>query len=104
MTGSVDPGEDFTQAAKREAIEETGLQQDNIKRMLETDMVFEFKDRWGDQVREKVFIIECKSHFEVVIDPDEHQDHKWVPKEELGADNVKFESNWLALRAAMELV
>lgn len=102
VTGSVDPGEEFEQAALREAIEETAIAQDNIGELIPLDMEFNFTDRWGEQVTERVFILECKRVFEPVIDPDEHQAFKWTSAKDITNKSVKFESNWQALSMAME--
>lgn len=102
ITGSVDPGEDYQDAALREAIEETGIEESNIISLTETNLVFEFDDRWGYHAKEKVFLLQAAQKFSVKIDPSEHQDFKWVPLSKLGRDSVEYESNWIALENAME--
>ena len=104
ITGSVDPGEDFPEAALREAMEETALTQENVVDMRELGMDFEFPDRWGHQAKEKVFLLECQSVFNPKLDSKEHQDYKWVSKDRINKDSVKYESNWLALQKTMELL
>jgi 8-oxo-dGTP pyrophosphatase MutT (NUDIX family) len=97
VTGSVDPGESFEQAAAREAHEETKLEGLSAPTFL--DYEFEFES-FGATHHEKVFFVraardsaECK----VQLDPNEHSDSKWV-----GADEaltlLRFESNREALR------
>src|SRR5690554_5447977 len=94
VTGSVEPGEEFSDAALREAIEETGLDKNNVKRLIETDLLFEFQDRWGFQAREKVFVLEAAVPFQVRLDPSEHQNYKWLEKRELNEQSVYYPSNW----------
>lgn len=100
ITGGVDDGEEFEHAALREAVEETGIKENQIISVRHTDMTVEFKDQWGFNVIEKIFILECDSPFEVKIDPQEHQDYKWISDQELSRECVKYDSNWQALQIA----
>ena len=50
ITGSVEQGETFIDAAIRELFEETGLS-DHLR---DTQFQFEFLDRWGFKIKEKV--------------------------------------------------
>lgn len=102
ITGSVEAGEDYLEAAMREAVEETGVKNENIVDLRDIGMGFEFQDRWGEQAKEKVFVLECGEVFTPVLDPKEHRDFKWTPREELSRASVKYESNWHALEKAME--
>lgn len=103
VTGGVDEGEDFVQAALREAQEETQITTKNIKNIIETNYEFEFVDQYKNEVIEKVFIIEAKLIWDVVIDPSEHDEFKWVPESQITQESVKFESNYKALKIAMEI-
>ena len=103
VTGGVDDGEDFIQAALREAQEETQIKTDNIKNIIETNYEFSFTDQYENQVLEKVFIIEAKSSWCVVIDPHEHVEFKWVHEDNINEKSVKFESNFQAIKIALEL-
>lgn len=103
ITGGVDEGEAYEAAALREAIEETGLSEENLEELRSLDLHFNFHDQWGNDVHEEVFLIKCKERFDVTIDPKEHQDFKWAAQTELTKDSVKFESNWQALQKAMGL-
>jgi dATP pyrophosphohydrolase len=102
ITGGVDTGEEYIEAAKREAIEETNISDDNIAHIHKTNLIFEFHDSWGNDVIEKVFFIQCKNKFEAIIDPSEHSDFNWVSAKEINQSSVHFESNFIALKAALE--
>lgn len=102
ITGGVENAESYQEAALRESAEETGIEKSNIKELRETNMEFEFFDQWQRDVREKVFALECNEIFPVKLDPQEHEDFKWVSKDEIGRDSVKYESNWLALLSQKE--
>ncbi|MFT6633812.1 MAG: 8-oxo-dGTP pyrophosphatase MutT (NUDIX family) [Bacteriovoracaceae bacterium] len=103
VTGGVDEGEDFTQAAIREAKEETNLLDENIKSIQQTQLEYSFTDQWKKNVIEKVFIIHCHKHWEIKIDPTEHHSFKWVLEENISKDSVHYESNYFALLEAMDL-
>jgi dATP pyrophosphohydrolase len=102
VTGSVEAGESYQEGALREAIEETGLTENNIKKMSPTEVVYQFVDRWKRDVKEKTYLIEVKKPWDVKIDPKEHCKYKWVPEKELHPRAVKFISNYLTLVYAME--
>ena len=57
VTGSVDEGESFEEAALREAQEETGLEIEKIVEFDGLELSFEFKDRWKKNVHEECFLI-----------------------------------------------
>jgi len=101
VTGGVDEGESFEDAALREVVEETGLDKENIAEFSSLEYQFNFHDQWGNDVHEEVFFVRCKGFFDVIIDPSEHQEFKWIKESELNRNNVKFESNWKALQKAM---
>lgn len=104
VTGSVDNGEEFEAAATREAIEETGLKRDNIKSLHKTNLSFEFFDQWSENVIEKVFVLECFSQWDIVLDPDEHEEFKWVECSSINENSVHFPSNYQALVLAKDLI
>lgn len=104
VTGSLDSGEEFEAAAIREAIEETGLTKDNIKILHKTDLSFEFFDQWKENVIEKVFVIECFDQWSVVLDPDEHEEFKWIKCNAISESSVHFPSNYQALLLAKDLI
>ena len=100
VTGSVDPGENFEQAAKRELIEETGVNAD----IIELDLNFEFHDRWGKDVFEKVYLAKVKSIPKVVISSDEHQNYKWVNLDDISQKSFGYPSNYQAYLKALEVL
>ena len=104
VTGSVDTGEEFEKAALREAMEETGLKPENIKKIHTTQLSFEFFDQWKDDVIEKVFILECFNKWDVTLDPSEHVEFKWVKSEDITEESVHFPSNYQALNLAKEII
>lgn len=103
VTGGVDEGEDFIQAAIREAKEETNLLDKNIKIIHKTELEYSFTDQWKNHVIEKVFIIHCHKHWDIKIDPTEHHTFKWVHEEDISKDSVHYESNYFALLEAKDL-
>lgn len=103
VTGGVDEGEDYIDAAKREAHEETQLLANNIKSITKSQLRFEFHDQWNNDVVEKVFFIECFQKWDVLIDTSEHCDFVWCKDNDINNESVKYESNLLALKEAMKL-
>ena len=102
ITGFVEDHEDFSTGAKREATEETNLNPENIKKVTDLGMIFEFHDRWGNDVIEEVFAIETREKWKVVLDLTEHQDFVWIKESELRRDCVHFDSNYQALLKVKE--
>ncbi|EPZ50106.1 dihydroneopterin triphosphate pyrophosphatase family protein [Bacteriovorax sp. BAL6_X] len=98
VTGSVDPGEGILDAAKRELLEETSI--DNAE-IIEIDQTFEFHDRWSKDVTEYCFLARTSQN-EIVISPQEHQGYKWVPLNQVTKKDFKYESNFIAFQKALE--
>lgn len=104
VTGSVEDDEDYIHAALREAQEETGLSAQNVEKIILSSFEFNFKDSWSDkEVTEKVYFIKCKHKWDVVIDPNEHSEFRWVEESKIHRDSVHFESNFKALTLAKEV-
>lgn len=101
VTGGVDKDEKYLDAAVREAQEETGLKLKNIHEIIDTGIIFRFHDRWGKDVKERVFVIHCKKSWDIIIDPSEHCDYKWVEERQLDKNSVEYASNVVALEAAL---
>ncbi len=103
VTGSVEKDESFQEGALREAIEETALQNSNINNITPLQLIFEFQDQWEKEVVEEVFAIEVEKKWEVILDPSEHCDFKWVSENEMNRESVHFSSNFLAIESARRI-
>lgn len=102
VTGSVEKNETYKEGALREAIEETGLSEKHIVKITNTELCFQFHDRWGRDVKEKTFLVEVDKKFKVIIDPSEHCDHKWLAEDNIKPKNFKHINNYLSVVYAME--
>lgn len=98
VTGSVDEGEDFLEAAKRELLEETQL----AGELTELNIQFEFKDRWERSVLEKVFLAKIIGEPPVQISDEEHQDYQWIPLDQVSRDNFGYESNYTSFLESLK--
>lgn len=103
VTGSVDKGEKYHEAAVREAVEETGIKAKNIKDVYKSGMKFMFCDQYKKNVTEKIFFMQAYKKWDVQIDPKEHCDFKWVDEDDINRDSVHFDSNYKALLGAIEI-
>ena len=97
ITGGVDQGESFTEAASRELIEETKIE----SQVNETDLFLKFHDQWQKDVTEQVFWATSLTR-EVEISSDEHQDYKWINIEEISKDSYKYPSNFEAFKECLK--
>lgn len=102
VTGSVEREESYLRAAIRESVEETGITEDNILLIRKLSLEFKFTDRWQKSVLEKVFAIEALHSWDVVIDPKEHLDFRWVKESEITPEVVYFKSNYDAIMEALK--
>jgi len=102
VTGSLDPGESFEEAAIREVLEETKIPLENIIRSHGPLLDFYFTDQWSNEVHEKVFAIQLKNRGEIEIDLSEHQDYKWVAQSEIHEKIVEYYSNYKSLLEVIE--
>ncbi len=98
ITGSVEEGEDFLTAAKRELEEEIGV----VQNVIDLEMEHSFKNRWDEDslVVEKTFLCLLKTKPSIVIS-EEHQGYKWVNAHETKEADYTFPSNFLALKKAL---
>lgn len=97
ITGSVEEGESFEQAAERELQEEIGLGAE----LLDIDQSFHFKDRWGFEVEEKVFLCQLEQIPRITLSA-EHQSYKWLPLDKVTVDDFAFPTNFEAFKKALE--
>lgn len=99
-TGKIEDDEDFIAGATREAMEETGLAEDNIIDAQDIDLQHDFTDRWHRQVVERAILILVKEKWDIIIDPSEHQNFKWLAIDDLSFESVKYPGNFEALKKA----
>ena len=97
ITGSVEDDESFLEAARREMVEEIGVA-DNV---IDIDLSFSFRDRWGYEVLEKVFLYHPHEKPKIAISS-EHQSYKWKKLQETTKDDFAYATNYEALQKAME--
>ena len=88
VTGSQEPGESLTETALRELREETGIEAANHGGVVDWQMssVFEIYPQWRHRFvpgtthnTEHVFSIEVPIDVRIVLHPDEHLRHIWLP-------------------------
>ncbi|MBX2836912.1 MAG: dihydroneopterin triphosphate diphosphatase [Gammaproteobacteria bacterium] len=88
ITGSVEPGETFEQAALRELKEETGLAPRNVQD-LHTSVRFPIKDNWRSRYAPEVthneehwFSVRLDDTCDIQLQPEEHLEYQWVSYEQ----------------------
>jgi 8-oxo-dGTP pyrophosphatase MutT (NUDIX family) len=99
VTGSVDEGEDFQEAAERELWEETGLKLSAQAIPLE----FQFGDRWGRDVVEKIYWVQTKGKPKIKIDPKEHTEAQWFSWDELQKESFAFPAHFKVFQEVLKL-
>lgn len=97
VTGGVDADEKLEDAARREAQEETRLRFLGMPRPIGED--FEFESR-GIRFRESGFVMEADPASEVMIDPKEHVEYRWIEAND-AIPLLRFPSNAAILRALL---
>ncbi|MBY0517988.1 MAG: NUDIX domain-containing protein [Bacteriovoracaceae bacterium] len=104
VTGSVEEGETFEEAALREAKEESALNIESIIELQDLGLTTTFQDRWKRKVEEHSYLIVCEEQWKPTIDPSEHEDWKWILISSLKSDCVEWPSNYDAIERAAKLV
>ncbi len=94
ITGNVEIGETFEDAAIRELREETGIAK--FIRIFDTGYFFEFFDN-NRQQHEKVFAVEVGAETEVRLS-EEHTEFQWATKNECFAKYLKYPGNISGLK------
>lgn len=98
VTGSVDPGENWEDAAKRELLEETGLALD----VHDLELEFEFEDRNQRRVKERAFYAQLAQTMDVPIDPIEHTDFVWRAFDEILPETMPYLNQFYAFTKLRE--
>lgn len=93
VTGGVDEGESFFEAATRELKEETELQ----GQMNETNIELYFKDRFGYDIVEKVFYVILPEKKMPQLSH-EHEDFKWISLNDISEKDYGFMTNYEVVR------
>ena len=100
VTGGVKAGEDFTLAAKREMMEETGIEE--LVDFLEDIHFFEFESVGFGHMKEYVYGAHVPEEAQVVLSS-EHDQMKWCSLEE-ALNLLKYESNRAGFRKIDERI
>lgn len=106
VTGHVEKGETLQRAAKREALEETGLCSKRPPQKI--GISFRFESRWTGNCEEHGFALPVKTlkngdYPQLQLDPQEHTDYEWVSPT-AALKKIKFSSNRKVLRALLRKV
>jgi 8-oxo-dGTP pyrophosphatase MutT (NUDIX family) len=96
-TGSVEKNEEYIEGARRELLEETGIESP----VNELPMQICFHDRWGQDVVEKVFHCLLPKKVKIILS-EEHQKFKWVPFKSLTPDHYEFLNHFQAALLAKD--
>lgn len=104
VTGKIEDNETYEEGGLREAIEETQLKIEDIIEMRDLELSYEFIDQRKRDVHEESFLLVLDRKWNVVIDPKEHQNFKWVDMSKLNEDSVKHKSNYEAIRKSLKLL
>jgi 8-oxo-dGTP pyrophosphatase MutT (NUDIX family) len=99
VTGGLEEGETRTEALRREIHEETGVK--NFIRIIDSFYYFEFSDPYPNQ--EYVYGVEIPPSEDVVLDGEEHSEHRWCSLQE-ALQLLNWKENKEALRRLNEIL
>ncbi|MGB4748389.1 MAG: NUDIX pyrophosphatase [Bacillota bacterium] len=103
VCGGVDSGEELIEAALREVVEETGIE--NIKSIIDLEYTFTYKESKNGvlmHMQDFCFAVEVENIVDIKLS-DEHEEYKWCSYSEAKA-YLKWEHNLIALEKLMQKV
>ena len=101
VTGHVKAGETFEEAAQRELLEETQLK--SIQTIEPLPLTLQFDDkRTETYYQEECFLAFSPTLLNPKLDPNEHQNFKWVPVQEMNSHSYHYGSNFKAYEKAVD--
>lgn len=104
ITGSVEEGEKYKQAAIRELQEETGIEIECVERFQALDYKIKFHDKWGRDVTEKAYCVLINDTIEIKICSKEHDEYKWIECSKVTKDNFKYPGNFEVFKLAWSAI
>lgn len=101
ITGGIEDGEEMADCLLRELAEETGITEflhlsDEICRQ-------NFSGSDGTQYYDVVYAVEVHPETVISLNPDEHEDHRWLPLEE-AINMLKWDGNKAAMRTVHQYI
>ncbi|HPZ77857.1 MAG TPA: NUDIX pyrophosphatase [Bacillota bacterium] len=103
VCGGVDSGEELIEAALREVVEETGIE--NVKSIIDLEYTFTYKESKNGvlmHMQDFCFAVEVENIVDIKLS-DEHEEYKWCSYSEAKA-YLKWEHNLIALKKLMQKV
>jgi len=103
VCGGVDSGEELIEAALREIVEETGIE--NVKSIIDLEYTFTYKESKNGvlmHMQDFCFAVEVENIVDIKLS-DEHEEYKWCSYSEAKA-YLKWEHNLIALEKLMQKV